>query len=110
MDANRQLGFEDDLRQYWPVRDILADLGVSRVQLMTNNPMKVRWLEELGITVVGRIPVLMRPNIYNEAYLRTKASRMQHLLPMDGDARPLETAPAAAAAAAAASFPSPSSV
>jgi len=80
VDANRMLGFDDDLRQYSPVKHILNDIGVHQVLLMTNNPRKCQELNKLGVEIVGRIPVLARKTKYNSAYLKSKSERMSHLL------------------------------
>lgn len=78
VDANRLLGFEDDLRQYHAANAILRDLGVRSVRLMTNNPEKVAALRAEGMTV-DRVPVLIEPGQENEHYLLTKRQRMGHL-------------------------------
>jgi GTP cyclohydrolase II len=85
VDANRLLGFGDDERSYACVPFILDDIGARDVQLMTNNPMKVRELSELGVNIVSTKPAIVPPNPYNEGYLRTKALRMAHALSFDGD-------------------------
>ncbi len=78
--ANHQLGFETDLRSYDIAAAILEDLGVKGVALMTNNPDKVRQLEQNGINVVRREPVLVQPNIHSEKYLHTKRDKCGHLI------------------------------
>jgi GTP cyclohydrolase II/3,4-dihydroxy 2-butanone 4-phosphate synthase/GTP cyclohydrolase II len=78
VDANRLLGFEDDLRQYDAANAILRDLDVRSVRLMTNNPEKVAALRAEG-TVVERVAVLIEPGDENELYLQTKRRRMGHL-------------------------------
>ncbi len=80
VDANRLLGFDDDLRRYHVASDILRDLGVGSVVLMTNNPTKVDALREDGIVVSARLPVRVEPNEHNRDYLLTKRARMGHLL------------------------------
>ncbi|CAM9329243.1 unnamed protein product [Choristocarpus tenellus] len=80
VDANRHLGFEDDLRSYEAVKFILADLGIKSVRLMTNNPFKLKSLEDLGIKIDDCIPMLAVPNTHCVGYLRSKALRMNHLL------------------------------
>lgn len=80
VDANRQLGFEDDLRRYRVAADMLADLGVESIVLLTNNPAKVDGLRADGVRVVGRSPVHVASNEHNRGYLRTKRARMGHLL------------------------------
>ncbi|CAM9107036.1 unnamed protein product [Discosporangium mesarthrocarpum] len=80
VDANRHLGFEDDLRSYEAVEHILADLGVKSIRLMTNNPFKVKCLKAMGIKVLNCIPMLVPPNEHSLGYLKAKANRMRHLL------------------------------
>ena len=78
VDANRLLGFEDDMRQYHAARAILRDLGVRSVRLLTNNPEKVQALRDEGMTV-QRVPVHIEAGSDNEDYLATKRTRMGHL-------------------------------
>jgi len=85
VDANRQLGFGDDERVYGCVPFILKDLGIESVQLMTNNPMKVRQLTELGVHVSSRHSAVVKSNPYNEGYLRAKAQRMAHVFNFDDE-------------------------
>ena len=80
VDANVALGFPPDMREYGTGADILMDLGLKRIRLMTNNPGKISGLEQYGIEIVERVPVLITPNEYNERYLDTKAQRMGHML------------------------------
>lgn len=80
VDANRMLGFEDDLRRYHVASDMLVDLGARSVVLMTNNPDKVEKLRADGVVVSGRLPVQVEPNEHNRDYLLTKRARMGHLL------------------------------
>ncbi len=75
IEANRLLGFPDDLRDYAVAAEMLRTLGVRSVLLMTNNPAKIRGLSEHGIEVAGRIPVLVPPNRHNRRYLDTKRRR-----------------------------------
>jgi GTP cyclohydrolase II len=82
VDANRLLGLPDDARQYGVARDMLECLGVKSVRLMTNNPEKISALRELGIDVVGRIPVVVAPNAHSAGYLEAKRLRMAHELPV----------------------------
>ncbi|EKX46409.1 hypothetical protein GUITHDRAFT_86681 [Guillardia theta CCMP2712] len=73
VDANRQLaGFGDDERSYECIPYILEDMGIKSIQLMTNNPFKIRQLSELGVTIAGTKPHVVKPNVYNEKYLRAK--------------------------------------
>jgi 3,4-dihydroxy 2-butanone 4-phosphate synthase/GTP cyclohydrolase II len=81
VDANLDLGLPADARHYTAASQILRDLGVGRVRLLTNNPGKVAALEEYGVTVTERVPLTPRPNDHNIAYLRTKRDRMGHVLP-----------------------------
>ncbi len=80
VEANLALGFPPDLRDYAPAAAILADLGIGRVRLLTNNPAKVEGLEARGIEVMERVPLEIAPNPGNAAYLATKRSRLGHLL------------------------------
>eukprot|EP00884_Botryococcus_braunii_P020399 jgi/Botrbrau1/7042/Bobra.0165s0065.1 len=80
VDANRALGLPDDCREYTSVHNILADLNVKSVRLMTNNPRKLHVLEELGVKVNGRIPCLVKAQAHNLGYLATKKSRMAHFI------------------------------
>lgn len=80
VDANRLLGFADDARRYDVAAEILRDLGVHRVALMTNNPSKVRGLEAGGIQVAERVALRAEPNEHNAEYLAVKARKMGHSL------------------------------
>ena len=80
VDANRMLGFEDDGRTYDLAAAILANLGVSRVALLTNNPEKVEGLAMHGVQVAERVPLAVEPNEHNADYLEVKARRMGHTL------------------------------
>jgi len=80
VDANLALGFRDDERDYAIAAHMLASLNVSSVQLMTNNPDKIKQLEQLGIRVAARIPLVMPPNDHNRFYLETKAGRSGHYI------------------------------
>jgi GTP cyclohydrolase II/3,4-dihydroxy 2-butanone 4-phosphate synthase/GTP cyclohydrolase II len=79
VDANRELGFDDDLRRYQVASNMLADLGVRSVDLMTNNPSKIDALEQDGIVVARRVPHYVEPHEHNLDYITTKRSRMGHL-------------------------------
>ncbi len=81
VDANLDLGLPADARHYGTATQVLRDLGVSSVRLMTNNPDKVNNLEDFGITVAERVPLTPHPNDHNLAYLMTKRDRMGHQLP-----------------------------
>ncbi|HET7634658.1 MAG TPA: GTP cyclohydrolase II [Burkholderiales bacterium] len=82
VEANHALGFAADMRDYKAGAHILFDLGVRKVQLMTNNPDKVHALEEYGLDVVERVPVEAPPRSANRRYLQTKRSKFGHLLSM----------------------------
>ncbi|MCU1569896.1 MAG: cyclohydrolase [Naasia sp.] len=83
LDANLALGLPADARDYGAASAILAELGVDQVRLLTNNPEKVRQLEEHGITVASRVPLVVGVTAYNEGYLTTKRDRMGHELTDD---------------------------
>ncbi len=80
VDANLDLGLPADARDYGTGAQILADLGIRSMRLLTNNPAKRAGLEGYGLTVTGRVPLPIRPHPENVAYLRTKRDRMGHLL------------------------------
>ena len=80
VDANRMLGFADDARTYDVAAAMLADLGISRLALLTNNPKKVDGLRAHGVDVVERVPIAVEPNEHNVDYLAVKAKRMGHAL------------------------------
>lgn len=80
VEANNSLGFATDLRDYGVGAQILADLGVTRLRLLTNNPRKVVGLEGYGITVVETLPIIAPPNPHNRHYLETKQRKMGHRL------------------------------
>ncbi len=80
VEANRLLGFPDDLREYGIGAQILHDLGVGRMELLTNNPRKIVGLDSHGLEVTERIPLEVAPNGRNIEYLRTKKSKLGHLL------------------------------
>lgn len=83
VDANIKLGFAPDLRDYGIGAQILKDLGVRKMRLLTNNPRKIRGLEGYGIEVVERVPLQMEENEDNSNYLHTKQSKLGHLLRFD---------------------------
>ncbi len=80
VDANVALGFPPDMREYGTGAEILKDLGLKKIRLMTNNPGKISGLEEYGVEIVERVPILIKPNEFNEKYLNTKEFRMGHIL------------------------------
>jgi len=79
VDANRALGLPDDARQYHAAKAILDDLKLDHIRLLTNNPRKVEKLEELGLEIVERVPVIVEGNPHSQGYLDAKAQRMRHL-------------------------------
>jgi GTP cyclohydrolase II len=83
VDANRLLGLPDDARRYDVARDMLQHLGVASVRLLTNNPAKLRALRQLGIPVVGRVPIVVPPTQHSAGYLEAKRIRMDHDLPVE---------------------------
>jgi 3,4-dihydroxy 2-butanone 4-phosphate synthase/GTP cyclohydrolase II len=83
VDANTELGLPIDSREYGIGAQILADLGVQQIRLMTNNPAKYGGLGGYGLSVVERVPLHTVPTAENESYLRTKAERMGHLMNLD---------------------------
>ena len=82
VEANHRLGFKADLRNYGIGAQILRDLGVRKMALLTNNPKKIVGLEGYGLEVVERVPIEIKPGEENERYLATKRDRMGHLLKM----------------------------
>jgi len=80
VDANLKLGFAPDLRDYGIGAQILKDLGVRKIRLLTNNPRKITGLEGYGMEVVERIPLQIEENEDNTNYLHTKQSKLGHLL------------------------------
>ncbi|QKE28670.1 GTP cyclohydrolase II [Arcobacter acticola] len=78
--ANLELGFGEDDRDYSIVGYIFNDLGVKKLKLITNNPKKIQYVESLGVEIVERIPAITKSNKYNEAYLFTKKEHMGHML------------------------------
>lgn len=83
VEANHILGFPDDLRRYDVAAAMLKYLGVESVRLLTNNPRKIKDLEENGIQVVERIPLIISPNPFNKHYLVTKAKKSGHMIVFD---------------------------
>ena len=80
VDANIHLGFDPDLRDYGVGAQILREIGISKIRLLTNNPVQRVGLEGYGLEIVENVPIEITPNQYNERYLRTKKERMGHTL------------------------------
>jgi 3,4-dihydroxy 2-butanone 4-phosphate synthase/GTP cyclohydrolase II len=80
VEANERLGFAADLRNYGVGAQILSDLGVHRLRLITNNPRKIAGLGGYGLTVEDRVPLVMDPGAHNAAYLQTKQDKLGHLM------------------------------
>lgn len=85
VDANLALGLPVDARDYWAGAQVLRDLGIGSVRLLTNNPAKRRGLEEYGIEVSACVPLVVPPGPYNAGYLRAKRERLGHLLPVGAE-------------------------
>jgi 3,4-dihydroxy 2-butanone 4-phosphate synthase/GTP cyclohydrolase II len=85
VEANLELGFPADSREYGIGAQILVDLGVTTMRLMTNNPAKYGGIEGYGLEIVERVPVQTEPTDENIAYLRAKQSKLGHLLDFEGD-------------------------
>ncbi len=84
VEANERLGLPVDLRDYGIGAQILVDLGLSSIRILTNNPKKIRGLEGYGLSVSAQIPIEHAPNEHNESYMRTKAEKMGHTLHHQG--------------------------
>jgi 3,4-dihydroxy 2-butanone 4-phosphate synthase/GTP cyclohydrolase II len=83
VEANEALGFRADLRDYGIGAQILLDLGLSSIRILTNNPKKIVGMDGYGLSVAEQMPLAVPPNPHNSDYLRTKRDRMGHLYPMD---------------------------
>ena len=81
--ANEELGFKADLRDYGIGAQVLVDLGVRQMRLITNNPKKIVGLTGYGLEVVEQVPMEIEPNEYNRPYLECKKLKMGHLINLD---------------------------
>jgi 3,4-dihydroxy 2-butanone 4-phosphate synthase/GTP cyclohydrolase II len=85
VEANEELGFKPDLRNYGIGAQILADLGVRDMKLITNNPKKMVGLEGYGLRIIEQVPIEIEPNEFNKCYLECKKIKMGHLLNIDAN-------------------------
>jgi len=80
VEANEKLGFKADIRDYTVGVQILVDLGIKRIKLMTNNPKKIEGLEKYGLKIVERVPLIIKPTTTNKKYLKAKKEKLGHYL------------------------------
>jgi len=79
IEANLELGFGEDDRDYSVVDEIFKDLNLKKIKLITNNPKKLSYVESLGVEIVERIPAITKTNVHNEYYVNTKKEKMGHM-------------------------------
>jgi GTP cyclohydrolase II len=91
--ANELLGFRADERDYGIAAHMLGTLGVRSIQIMTNNPNKMRDLQDHGVHIVGRIPIIVPPNRYDAAYMATKQRKLGHLLDLEQEEEMADPSP-----------------
>jgi 3,4-dihydroxy 2-butanone 4-phosphate synthase/GTP cyclohydrolase II len=80
VEANRKLGYPMDLREYGLGAQILCDLGLKKIRLLTNNPRKIVGLEGYGLEVIEQVAITIKPNPHNAKYLRVKREKLGHLI------------------------------
>jgi 3,4-dihydroxy 2-butanone 4-phosphate synthase/GTP cyclohydrolase II len=85
VEANEKLGFRPDLRDYGIGAQILLDLGLRDIRILTNNPKKIVGIDGYGLSVTEQVPLGVKPNPHNSGYLRAKRDKMGHLFPVDGE-------------------------
>jgi 3,4-dihydroxy 2-butanone 4-phosphate synthase/GTP cyclohydrolase II len=85
VEANQALGFKADLRDYGQGAQVLADLGIKKIRLMTNNPSKVAGIQGFGLEIVEHVSLVAPPTEHNERYLDTKRAKLGHIIPMETD-------------------------
>ncbi|MGB9561628.1 MAG: bifunctional 3,4-dihydroxy-2-butanone-4-phosphate synthase/GTP cyclohydrolase II, partial [bacterium] len=85
VEANCRLGFEPDLRDYGIGAQILSELGLTTIRLLTNNPRKVVALEGYGLKIVERVPIVAKPRKENLKYLKTKKEKLGHIIDLEED-------------------------
>ncbi|HEU0054377.1 MAG TPA: GTP cyclohydrolase II, partial [Longimicrobium sp.] len=83
VEANEKLGFRPDLRDYGIGAQILLDLGLKTIRILTNNPKKIVGIDGYGLSVTGQVPLEVEPNPHNLGYLATKRDKLGHLLPAE---------------------------
>ncbi len=83
VEANLELGFQADMRNYGIGAQVLVDLGVKKMRLLTNNPKKIIGLDGYGLSIIEQIPIEIEPNEFNRCYLECKKNKMGHMLHVD---------------------------